>query len=339
MGLFDKNETLTNHIGISAYNIKDLSYANLLTEAIKRNVSTLARKTQISCTVSDFADYVKKAYPEPVWQTIQTAYNGGLIIHRLTRNFVEYVSNDNESYISVFGDLDFIEGNIAKIEVTFPKEISIEWYYSPQESPSTVYIDMSKLPIDEMYPNLDVSLETYYQEFISSDANILILIGPPGTGKTSFLRGLISHYEGAKPLVTYDPKILDTDGFFNTFVTGSSNLLIIEDADNFLTPRASGNDMITRFLNIGSGLISVKGKKIIFSTNLPSIKDIDEALIRPGRCHDILHFDRFTVEQGEKLISKMPFLNIPEGRDEFTLAEMFGENNSKNTTKKVFGFV
>lgn len=338
MGLFERGEQLTNHIGISAYNIKDLTYANLLADSIKFSVSTHARKTQISCTVADFAEHVK-GYDEPVWHTIQTAYNGGLMIHRATRNFIEYVSNDNETYVSVFGEMSFIEQHIAKIEEAFPREVSIEWYYSPQESPSTVYIDMSKLPIDEMYPNVEGSLQQYYKEFVNSDANILILIGPPGTGKTSFLRGLISHYEGAKPLVTYDPKILDTDGFFNTFVTGSSNLLIIEDADNFLTPRASGNDMITRFLNIGSGLISVKGKKIIFSTNLPSIKDIDEALIRPGRCHDILHFDKFTIEQGEKLINKMPGLVIPQGKTEFTLAEMFSENTPQKATKKVFGFV
>jgi ATP-dependent 26S proteasome regulatory subunit len=49
--------------------------------------------------------------------------------------------------------------------------------------------------------------------------------------------------------------------------------------------------MMHRFLNVGDGLVTTKGKKLIFSTNLPSIRDVDSALVRPGRCFDILNFD------------------------------------------------
>jgi ATP-dependent 26S proteasome regulatory subunit len=31
-------------------------------------------------------------------------------------------------------------------------------------------------------------------------------------------------------------------------------------------------------------LVRAQGRKIIFTTNLPNIGDIDEALVRPGRC-------------------------------------------------------
>ncbi len=50
-----------------------------------------------------------------------------------------------------------------------------------------------------------------------------------------------------------------------------------------MKPRAGGNQRLHRFLNIADGIASAHGKKIIFSTNLPNIHDIDEALVRPGR--------------------------------------------------------
>lgn len=43
-----------------------------------------------------------------------------------------------------------------------------------------------------------------------------------------------------------------------------------------------------RFLAIADGVVRAQGRKIIFTTNLPNISDIDEALVRPGRAFDVL---------------------------------------------------
>jgi len=37
-----------------------------------------------------------------------------------------------------------------------------------------------------------------------------------------------------------------------------------------------------RFLAIADGVVRAQGRKIIFTTNLPSVGDIDDALVRPG---------------------------------------------------------
>jgi hypothetical protein len=39
-----------------------------------------------------------------------------------------------------------------------------------------------------------------------------------------------------------------------------------------------------RFLAVADGVVRAQGRKIIFTTNLPNVGDIDEALVRPGRC-------------------------------------------------------
>src|SRR5258708_22240109 len=48
--------------------------------------------------------------------------------------------------------------------------------------------------------------------------------------------------------------------------------------------RANGNLHLHRFLAIADGVVRAQGRKILFTTNLPNVGDIDEALLRPGRC-------------------------------------------------------
>src|SRR5262249_55664966 len=88
----------------------------------------------------------------------------------------------------------------------------------------------------------------------------------------------------AQALYTGDLKALETDELFVKFITGWDDAFVVEDADHLLKPRAEGNEHLHRFLAIADGVVRAQGRKIIFSTNLPNIRDLDDALIRPGRC-------------------------------------------------------
>ena len=73
-----------------------------------------------------------------------------------------------------------------KIVLSMFEEITIyiNWIYDANMNSATVPIDTSLVPVDEMYPWLNgETLESYYQRFLESRSSILILIGPPGTGK------------------------------------------------------------------------------------------------------------------------------------------------------------
>jgi hypothetical protein len=72
-----------------------------------------------------------------------------------------------------------------------------------------------------------------------------------------------------------------------------------------LAPRADGNRTLHRFLNIADGIASAHGKKIIFSTNLPSVRDIDEALIRPGRCFAHVFLHELSAEHAVQLFDRL----------------------------------
>ena len=64
----------------------------------------------------------------------------------------------------------------------------------------------------------------------------------------------------------------------------SHDAFVIEDADYMLLARSNGNHDLHRFLAIADGVVRAQGRRIIFTTNLPNINDVDEALLRPGRC-------------------------------------------------------
>lgn len=146
-----------------------------------------------------------------------------------------------------------------------------------------------ELLLDEAYPFAGKPIGQFIQDYLRATESVLVLQGPPGTGKTRLIRSLLGYIskskgENALALYTGDAIALDSDEIFIEFITGEHDAFIIEDADLLLNPRAHGNQLLHRFLNIADGVARTRGRKIVFSTNLPNMRDIDEALVRPGRC-------------------------------------------------------
>lgn len=195
-----------------------------------------------------------------------------------------------------------------------------------------------------LYPWLNVPFDEYVKKFFSSEANIMLMIGPPGTGKTNFIRNMIYQFK-RKSLITYDESLLREDSMFVEFLLGKRhNMLIVEDADNMIQSREQTVDnMVSKFLNIGDGLIKFTDKKMIFSANLTDYNKVDSALLRPGRCFDALTFRKLTRAEAEAV---KDFYNLPaldNSKTEFTLAEIFNPKNdltsaATTVTKMKVGF-
>lgn len=268
----------------------------------------------------------------------------GVAKYRFSKDeiLIKTVSQDTALDITLYGNLDNITQFENKIKDEYTcNPCSIEWVYDPKYLESIkVSAEGGNSPIDEMYPWLgNESLKDYYHRFMNSKSNILILIGVPGTGKTTFTRGLLQETRQSA-MVTYSEEIIRQDEFFTNWYRSKNTFLIMEDSDSMLLPRTDGNSMMTKFLSLGDGLMSFPNKKMIFSTNLPNVSDIDSALTRPGRCFDIVKFAPLTQEQGRKLCDKLNI--VYPGGSGLTVSEIFNAQRNEVTNKKrssTFGFI
>jgi len=248
-------------------------------------------------------------------------------------------ARQTKAAVKIAGDYEEIEKIKKEILSKYKSaenQIYIDWKFLTTDGIRTLNcpLDLERVPFQEMYPFLSYSLNEYYAKFVESKSNILILKGPPGTGKTTFIKGLL-HFSKSNAVFVQDEGLLSKDALFVDFFESSTKFLICEDADAFLTPRCKGNQFVHKFLNVAEGLISNKDKKIILTTNLSSINDMDQALVRPGRCFDILEFPELNRKEAEILAKKFE-LDLDFSDKNFTMAEVL--NCKKNNKVKSIGF-
>jgi hypothetical protein len=329
-----------NKIFLGVSDTEDLISAEIITRRTNSGNTTIQRDTTVLCNRNNWANWAEEHYKNYLY--IQSNNSSGIIIEEKTNNFIKFDVNSNSTTIRAFGDIKFAESHIEIIESNFDVVTSyIEWVYSSNGDSVNVPLNRDRLPIAEMYPFLNnESLEDYYDRYMKSTANILLLIGPPGTGKTTFIRGLLAH-RSCSAIVTYDAQILEKDNFFATFIEGDAEVMVLEDSDAFLKSRSDGNTMMHRFLNVGDGLVTTKGKKMIFSTNLPSINDIDSALVRPGRCFDIITFSQLSNNDASKLADKLNVILPKNNVDKYSIAEVFNQKTDGMTSasNRKVGFI
>jgi hypothetical protein len=206
---------------------------------------------------------------------------------------------------------DVVQRLLAKAGSTRITEpmFSIDWHFltSQGELESAAIEEIASDELyDAAYPEIEGGVARFIQRYLDAEETVLVLQGPPGTGKTRLIRTILAEMskrkgEAAQALYTGDMRALRTDQVFVKFITGEHDAFVLEDADHILKPRADGNEDLHRFLTIADGVVRSQGRKIVFSTNLSNVGDLDEALVRPGRCFARLNVRALSAEEAHAL--------------------------------------
>jgi hypothetical protein len=178
------------------------------------------------------------------------------------------------------------------------------------------------------------------KEFIIGNTeNLMLLHGDPGTGKSNYIKHIISN---AKKRVIYIPpsmlSVISSPGFVSFMMENKDSILLIEDAEEVLS--VERNPATNNLLGLTDGFLKdALNLKIICTFNC-HLGKIDPALLRKGRMYFEYKFDKLTVEECDEL-SKFMGLDI-DIKEPMTLAELFNpEDNSSDDSfeQRRIGFV
>ena len=165
---------------------------------------------------------------------------------------------------------------------------------------------------------------------------LMVWYGDTGTGKTYALRSFMRDLKGEYQFYY----ITDPDIFMNCpdyYYKLSSkkedrkSLFIFEDCAKYISPETRGSNEagIAKILNITDGLIG-QGQEDLFIFTFNEQKDqIDDAIIRPGRCNKIVKFQKFSHTQGLEWLEENGYNGDTEKEGNFSLADLYSVLNDE----------
>lgn len=244
---------------------------------------------------------------------------GFSIILEKSNIFARMENNITESYV--------LYGNNDKEALGKFLDMIKQFYVAPEEEKNNLFLvaqdasgfRLNKWHIKEVtdfnlglqynddFPKINGTIKDFIEE--EGKSGLLILHGEKGTGKTTYIRHLISSYPGKK--FVFIPAnlipMLGEPAFGNFLLSLQNSIIILEDCEGVIKSRKNtgSSSAVSLLLNLGDGLMSDDlGIKFICTFNADP-GTIDEALMRKGRLACMYEFASLSADKVSVLLPKV----------------------------------